>query len=61
MLKFLAAGFLVISVAMIAFLIYHATAGGGGLTSWVLAVVWVVFSVLIVGAMARGLLGSGGR
>ena len=57
MLKILGGGFLLISVAMIGFLIYHATARGGGVTSWILAVIWLVATVLIIGAAYRGLLG----
>lgn len=53
MLKFIVLGFLVVSLSVIGFLIYDAIVRGGGLTSWILAVVWSVATVLIIGAICR--------
>lgn len=54
--KLIIGGFLVISLGIIGFLIYDAIAGAGGLTSWILAVCWSVATVLIIGAIFRGLI-----
>lgn len=54
MLKAIVGGFLVVSLSVVGLLIYHAIARGGGLTSWILAVVWSVATVLIIGAIYRG-------
>ncbi len=52
-IKWLLGGFVVVSVVMVGALVYHALALGGGTMSWVLAVVWFVATVLIVGVVLR--------
>ena len=47
--------FLATSLIMIGWLIYDAVAGGGGAGSWILAVVWFVGMILIVGAGLRSI------
>ncbi len=54
MLKVIVGGFLAVSLSVIGGLIYDAIARGGGLTSWILTVVWTVATVLIIGALLRG-------
>ena len=55
MLKWLAIAFGVISASMIFFLVYHATVGGGGTYSWILAIMWLVGAILIVGVVIRAI------
>lgn len=55
MIKWISTAFGIVSVSMIAFLVYHATAGGGGTTSWILAIVWLLGTVLIVGSVLRAI------
>lgn len=53
MLKLLAALSLVVFVAMIAFLVYHASTRGAT-TSWILAGVWTVALLLVLRAVVVG-------
>lgn len=45
--------FALVSLVMIAVLVYHAVARDGGTGSWILAVVWFVGAVCIIGAALR--------
>ena len=45
--------FAVVSLAMVAGLVYHAVARDGGSGSWILAGVWFVGAVCVIGAALR--------
>ncbi len=61
MIRWVSIAFAVVSVSMITVTVHEAITGDGGTGSWVLALVWLLGTLLILGAAARSVLLSPAR